>query len=333
MAQAPDPWAAITARLAHAQEVHKARLNAQADLEAATVRAADLAQESHEIGSQLTEMTVFFGVDTLTALRGCLTGSTRRQSLIEARASAAQEICEALACADLTEALARLATTERAALEADLARREAEAAESAQMAQTAFAALSEARRQLAAVGGDDAAARLEEARQTVLLDISQGATAHLRRRLGILAVDRALTAYRDSHRSAMMQRASEAFALISRGAYSGLAAQPDKDREVLLAIAADGGSKLAPDLSKGTRFQLYLALRVAGYHTLAETHRPVPFIADDIMETFDDDRSAEAFALLSQMARVGQVIYLTHHRHLCEIARAVCPGAQITELV
>ncbi len=82
-------------------------------------------------------------------------------------------------------------------------------------------------------------------------------------------------------------------------------------------------------MSKGTRFQLYLALRVAGYFEFAKTRSPVPFIADDIMETFDDFRAEEAFRLFSQMAEAGQVIYLTHHRHLCEIAREVCPTVKI----
>jgi uncharacterized protein YhaN len=50
------------------------------------------------------------------------------------------------------------------------------------------------------------------------------------------------------------------------------------------------------------------------------------------METFDDDRSAEAFRLLGGMARVGQVIYLTHHRHLCEAAARVVPGVRVHEL-
>ena len=99
-----------------------------------------------------------------------------------------------------------------------------------------------------------------------------------------------------------------------------------------MAQSAGGGAKLAADLSKGTRFQLYLALRIAGYHELAQSRTPVPFIADDIMETFDDDRSAEAFSLLSDMSRTGQVIYLTHHRHLCDIARSVCPQVQVLDL-
>jgi len=50
------------------------------------------------------------------------------------------------------------------------------------------------------------------------------------------------------------------------------------------------------------------------------------------METFDDFRAEEAFRLFMDMARVGQVIYLTHHDHLCAIARRICPGVLIHRL-
>ncbi len=130
----------------------------------------------------------------------------------------------------------------------------------------------------------------------------------------------------------MMASASDAFRIISRGGYKGLATQPNRDSEILVAVGADGGSKVASELSKGTRFQLYLALRVAGYHEFAQSHRPVPFIADDIMETFDDFRAEEAFRLLTDMAGVGQVIYFTYHQHLCRIAQDACPDVRIHEL-
>jgi uncharacterized protein YhaN len=64
-----------------------------------------------------------------------------------------------------------------------------------------------------------------------------------------------------------------------------------------------------------------LALRAAGYHEFARAQAPPPFLADDIMETFDDFRAEEAFRLLAGMAATGQVVYFTHHRHLCEIAK------------
>ncbi len=53
------------------------------------------------------------------------------------------------------------------------------------------------------------------------------------------------------------------------------------------------------------------------------------------METFDDFRAEEAFKLLTEMAGVGQVIYLSHHQHLCDIARTVCPevrGYEVTRV-
>ena len=57
-----------------------------------------------------------------------------------------------------------------------------------------------------------------------------------------------------------------------------------------------------------------------------------PFLAGDIIEPFDSDRAAEAFEVLAGMAGVGQVIDLTHHRHLCDIARRVCPQVRLHPL-
>jgi len=187
-----------------------------------------------------------------------------------------------------------------------------------------------------AVGGDDAVARIEQSRKTILLAIAEGAERYLRLSAGIIAMEQALALYRERHSSSMMQRASDAIRTISRGRYTSLASQPDhgrdKGRELLIAIQNDGTSKQAAEMSKGARFQLYLALRVAGFHEFAATRQTVPFIADDIMETFDDFRAEETFKLFAGMAKVGQVIYLTHHRHLCDIAKSVCPDVTIHEL-
>jgi uncharacterized protein YhaN len=198
--------------------------------------------------------------------------------------------------------------------------------------QTLYAEYRAAEAQILAVGGDAAVAKIEEQRRTILLEIEEGARRYLKLRLGIAAAAAALRAYRKHHRSAMMARASEAFQTISQNAYAGLASQPNRENEVLVALCADGSSKIAPELSKGTRFQLYLALRVAGYHEFATYRDPLPFIADDIMETFDDFRAEATLRVFTDMSRTGQVIYLTHHRHLCEIAQATCPQIRLHTL-
>lgn len=58
----------------------------------------------------------------------------------------------------------------------------------------------------------------------------------------------------------------------------------------------------------------------------------LPFIADDVLESFDNPRAGETFRLLAEMSELGQVIYLTHHEHLCEIAKDVCPSVNIYSL-
>lgn len=219
-----------------------------------------------------------------------------------------------------------------AGLRADLALAGDQLAQQRSISETAHAAYLQAWGKLQAVGGDDQLARLQSQRENLLLEMGEKTRDHLSLRFGLMAVEAGLRRYRDQHRSAMLLRASEAFKALSLGAYTGLTAQPDGAQDLLVALSASGAAKRAVDMSKGTRFQLYLALRIAGYHEMAKSRPSVPFIADDIMETFDDGRSAEAFKLLADMSKTGQVIYLTHHQHLCDIARAAAPGVTITEL-
>jgi uncharacterized protein YhaN len=232
----------------------------------------------------------------------------------------------------IEEAEKSLDAMDRGSLEADLVEQKARFDDENRRIRDLFAARNRAEDRIGAVGGDAAVAVIEAKRRTILLTIEDKALAYLRLRREAAAAERALRAYRDRHRSSMMARASESFALISRGAYSELVTQPSNESELLIANGSDGSSKIASELSKGTRFQLYLALRVAGYHEFARAHTPAPFFADDIMETFDDFRAEEAFRLLAGMAATGQVVYFTHHRHLCEIARMVEPAVIVHDL-
>jgi len=187
---------------------------------------------------------------------------------------------------------------------------------------------------LAALGADDEAAKLEEQQQATLLEIQEEAENFVRLSAGIILVNKALHAYRETHRSSMMEQANNAFVRMTRGAFKGLSTTLSvKNSEVLVGIRNDGSSIIASEMSRGTRFQLYLALRIAGHAEFAKHRESLPFFADDIFEPFDDERSAETFALLHEMSGRGQVVYLTHHRHLCDIAKKVCgDGVTIHEL-
>jgi uncharacterized protein YhaN len=273
-----------------------------------------------------------FGVGSLTEVDGKLRALARKSDLEARSIQARDELLQEMRADTVEQAECILDAIDRDSLEVELVALKGRFDDEDGRTRDLFSARNRAEDKIAAVGGDAAIALLDAKRRTVLLAIEDKALGYLRLKLGVAAADRALNAYRDRHRSSMMERASDAFRLISRGSYTELVTQPSNGSELLIAKGSDGGSKIASELSKGTRFQLYLALRVAGYHEFARAHQPGPFLADDIMETFDDSRAEEAFRLLADMAVTGQVVYFTHHRHLCEIAKAVEPATIIHDL-
>lgn len=111
---------------------------------------------------------------------------------------------------------------------------------------------------------------------------------------------------------------------MSMARYTSLTTQNDGKMEKLIAIARDGFSKQTSEMSKGTRYQLYLGLRAAAYQQIANNGTILPFFCDDIFETFDEDRTTAACGLMQQIGQVGQAIYLTHHRHVVDLAQRVC---------
>jgi uncharacterized protein YhaN len=75
-------------------------------------------------------------------------------------------------------------------------------------------------------------------------------------------------------------------------------------------------------LSDGTRDQLFLALRLASVRRWAKDAEPLPFVADDLLVSFDDERAAAALKTLADFGSEVQVILFTHHRHVVDLATA-----------
>ncbi|MBB3236825.1 AAA family ATPase [Phyllobacterium endophyticum] len=291
-----------------------------------------LEQELAVHEARKTALTTFFGVETLSDVSNKLEQVAEKQRFERRIVELSDQIVGELRSTTFGAAEELLAQVNVSQIETEAAELSARVDNLEERTKLLFADLTRAKDKVEQVGGDGAVARIELQRRTVLLEIEDLAQKYLRLRTGAMAAENALHLYRDRHRSSMMKRASEAFRRITRGEYSGLAAKPEKDKEILIGVPRQGGSKMSDAMSTGTQFQLYLALRLAGYQEFAQVRPSVPFIADDIMETFDEPRSEEVFRLLAEMAKIGQVIYLTHHRHLCEIAQKVVPTVRIHEL-
>ena len=122
------------------------------------------------------------------------------------------------------------------------------------------------------------------------------------------------------------------FKSLSLGSFDGIRPVPNETGgNQLVAVRnmddPDSAELELNELSEGTRDQLYLALKLAmirnrlvGREKLGQARLPV--ILDDILVQFDDERSAAAFRLLGELSEMTQVIFLTHHAHLEQVARS-----------
>ncbi len=139
-----------------------------------------------------------------------------------------------------------------------------------------------------------------------------------------------LAAVEKDSEPAMLRRIGALFGALTGGAYMRVLTEPDDAGAARLSLIQSDfpdERQAAGDLSEGTRDQLYLALRLAAIELHVASAPPLPFIGDDILQTFDDTRALAALRVLADVSQTVQVILLTHHRHVLDIAAQLPAGS------
>ncbi|MGM0682173.1 MAG: AAA family ATPase, partial [Thermodesulfobacteriota bacterium] len=136
--------------------------------------------------------------------------------------------------------------------------------------------------------------------------------------------------YREEHQDPVLKIASRFFAELTLGSFSGLRADVDDNgHPVLVGIRPDDTRVSVQGMSDGTCDQLYLALRLATLERRLESSEPIPFIVDDILINFDDERSRATLQALADLSENNQVILFTHHRQIVETAKKIRTGEAV----
>jgi uncharacterized protein YhaN len=206
----------------------------------------------------------------------------------------------------------------------DIARLEEERAE---VLQTIGSELAERKR----MDGSARAAQANEEASALAAQILADVEQYRRLRLASAILRSAIERYRERHQGPVVQRASDLFAELTLGSFEGLRADYNDAGQLVLVGVRPGGRQTVPveGLSDGARDQLYLALRLASLESYLDHNEPIPFIVDDILIKFDDDRAAAALKALARVSERTQVIFFTHHEHLVNLARQYLAGNQL----
>ena len=172
-------------------------------------------------------------------------------------------------------------------------------------------------------GGAEAAAQAAKA-EDLLAGLEADVARYARLRIAAVLLARAVEQYREKHQGPLIARASELFAAMTLGAFERLRAEyDDKGSPVMVGVRhGDGSTVTVTGMSDGTADQLYLALRLASLEQYLTQSEPLPFVVDDILLRFDDQRALATLEVLADLSRKTQVIFFTHHRHLVELAES-----------
>ena len=91
-------------------------------------------------------------------------------------------------------------------------------------------------------------------------------------------------------------------------------------------LVDDAAGRLLPveALSRGTREQLFLSLRLALAGCYARRGSPLPLVLDDVLVNFDADRAKAAAAVLRDFAAAGhQLLVFTCHEHIQKLFKSL----------
>ncbi len=172
--------------------------------------------------------------------------------------------------------------------------------------------------------GSARAAEAAEKAQSTLAQLREGVEQYVHLKLAAEILRDEIERYRSQHQAPILKRASEIFSAITLGSFSGLKTGYDsEDRPVLIGVRPSGKEVGVEGMSDGTSDQLYLSLRLSSIERQIGAGETLPFIVDDILVNFDDDRSGATLKILTELSLKTQIIFFTHHQHLVQLAQKV----------
>ncbi len=175
--------------------------------------------------------------------------------------------------------------------------------------------------EIKAMDGSALAANASEEAEQQLATMVSGVEQYLRLQIAALILEQRIEDYRKKNQAPVLAKAGELFSKLTLGSYANLRDELDESgKPILLGVRPNDAEVSVDGMSDGTRDQLYLSLRLATLEQHLRKGEPMPFVVDDILIGFDDNRTRICLKVLAELAVSTQVLLFTHHRRVLELA-------------
>ena len=177
--------------------------------------------------------------------------------------------------------------------------------------------LGEKKRELQQMDGSAKAAEAALSAQQTLAAIRRMSEHFIRLKVASTILKQEIERFRNENQDPILKIASGYFRQLTLGSFEALRTdEDDRGQPVLVGLRHQNRMIRVEGMSSGTRDQLYLSLRLASLQKRRESGEAMPFIVDDILVNFDDDRAKATLEALADLATGTQLILFTHHRRI-----------------
>ncbi|MBF0890786.1 AAA family ATPase [Gluconobacter sp. LMG 1744] len=258
-------------------------------------------------------------------LRHALSRARERAGLCDRRDELREQILQAGNGRSLEALLDEARMTDPEQLERDFEEIEAETIALDARKSVVTERLLRARSALAELENARGVREVAEDIQETEAEITERASRYVSLRLQQLMLSRLVEQGRQQAHGPLLSRAGALFSRLTLGRYEGLVTEESGSDGLVLAGQRMASTTPVPvhAMSEGTRDQLYLALRLASVEQALERGIRLPFLADDLFVTFDEERTGAGMEILAELSEKTQVLFFTHHGYIINNSKEI----------
>ncbi|MCY3886023.1 MAG: AAA family ATPase [Gammaproteobacteria bacterium] len=282
----------------------------------------EVVQEQRKSTAKIDEMQAIVGARDIQTLRECIRKSNEFQELRNEQSRLADELAsdgDGLSLAELKNECDSVQDVDAA--RSDESELETQLEELRERENELLQKRTEAQWELDEIDGSDHAAHAEFDRECALAEMQDAVEKYIPIRASALILEWAIERFRREKQGPLLKRASEIFRSLTLGSFTQIEVQMEGGEPALVVFRENREEVRVSGLSEGSLDQLYLAMRLASIEEhLRGTKTSLPFVADDLLINFDDERATAGLRVLLELSHHCQVLFFTHHQHLVDLA-------------
>ena len=183
--------------------------------------------------------------------------------------------------------------------------------------------------EVARLTNEEDSSALRVRRNTLLAELRERAEEWSRLTIAETLLEKTRQRFERERQPSVIRYAQEFFATVTDQRYPRLYA-PIGEQTITVTDSA-GGNKQPSELSRGTREQLYLALRFGLIREFGEHAEGLPVVIDEALVNFDSERARAAVQAFAELSATNQILVFTCHSSTADVFFEVA-GAQLMQV-